>query len=70
MGATTLEQELRRLLKVEFGQTTPDGLFSLEMSSCLGVCGVAPAMMVNDEVYGNLTPGRIQEILAEKGRGA
>jgi len=70
MGATTLEQELRRLLKVDFGQTTPDGLFSLEMSSCLGVCGVAPAMMVNDEVYGNLTRGRIQEILAEKGRGA
>jgi NADH:ubiquinone oxidoreductase subunit E len=31
---------------------------------------VAPAMMVNEEVYGNLTPGRIQEILAEKGRGA
>jgi NADH:ubiquinone oxidoreductase subunit E len=38
------------------------------MSSCLGVCGVAPAMMINDEVYGNLTPERIQEILAEKGR--
>ena len=70
MGATTVEQELRRLLKVDFGQTTSDGLFTLEMSSCLGVCGVAPAMMVNDEVYGNLTPERIQEILAEKGRGA
>jgi NADH:ubiquinone oxidoreductase subunit E len=70
MGATTLEEELTRLLKVDFGQTTPDGLFSLEMSSCLGVCGVAPAMMINDDVYGNLTAGRIQEILAEKGRGA
>jgi NADH-quinone oxidoreductase subunit E len=70
MGATTLSGELTRLLKVEFGQTTPDGLFSLEMSSCLGVCGIAPAMMINDEVFGNLTPERIQEILAEKGRGA
>ena len=70
MGATTVEQELRRFLKVDFGQTTPDGLFTLEMSSCLGVCGVAPAMMVNDEVFGNLTPGRVQEILAEKGGGA
>jgi NADH:ubiquinone oxidoreductase subunit E len=38
------------------------------MTSCLGVCGVAPAMMVNDEVYGNLTPEKIQEILVEKGR--
>jgi NADH-quinone oxidoreductase subunit E len=70
MGATTLGEELIRLLKVDFGQTTPDGLFSLEISSCLGVCGVAPAMMINDEVYGNLTPRRIQEILDEKGRGA
>jgi len=70
MGGTTLGEELMRLLKVDFGQTTPDRLFSLEMSSCLGVCGVAPAMMINDEVYGNLTAGRIQEILAEKGRGA
>jgi NADH-quinone oxidoreductase subunit E len=40
------------------------------MSSCLGVCGVAPALMVNDEVYGNLTPQRIREILEEKRRGA
>lgn len=68
LGATTVVRELMRLLGVEFGQTTPDGLFTLEMSSCLGVCGVAPAMMINDEVYGNLTPERIQEILAEKGR--
>jgi NADH:ubiquinone oxidoreductase subunit E len=69
MGATTLAQELTRRLGIDFGQTTPDGVFTLEMTSCLGVCGVAPAMMVNDEVYGNLTPGKIQEILVEKGRG-
>jgi NADH-quinone oxidoreductase subunit E len=69
MGATTLAQELTRRLGIDFGQTTPDGVFTLEMTSCLGVCGVAPAMMVNDEVYGNLTPGRIQEILVEKERG-
>ena len=68
LGATTIVRELMRLLGVEFGHTTPDGLFTLEMSSCLGVCGVAPAMMINDEVYGNLTPQRIQEILAERGR--
>ena len=68
LGATTIVRELMRLLGVEFGHTTPDGLFTLEMSSCLGVCGVAPAMMINDEVYGNLTPERIQEILAERGR--
>jgi NADH:ubiquinone oxidoreductase subunit E len=68
MGATTVVQELTRQLGIDFGQTTPDGNFTLEMTSCLGVCGVAPAIMVNDEVYGNLTPERIREILAEKGR--
>ncbi len=35
------------------------------MTSCLGVCGVAPAMMVNEDVYGNLTPERIADIIAD-----
>jgi NADH-quinone oxidoreductase subunit E len=68
MGSTNIAKELIRLLGVDFGHTTKDGLFTLEMSSCLGVCGVAPAMMINNDVYGNLTPERIQQILAEKGR--
>ncbi len=59
-----------KLLGIQFGETTGDKMFTLEMSSCLGVCGVAPAMMINDEVYGNLTPQRIREILEEKRRGA
>ena len=68
MGSTPMAMELMRHLGVEFGETTRDGLFTLEMSSCLGVCGVAPVMMINDEVYGNLTPDRIQIILEEKRR--
>jgi NADH:ubiquinone oxidoreductase subunit E len=67
MGSTNMATELMRLLGVDFGHTTGDRLFTLEMSSCLGVCGVAPAMMINNEVYGNLTPERIRQILAEKG---
>ena len=70
MGSTTIAQELMNLLGIQFGETTGDELFTLEMSSCLGVCGVAPAMMINDEVYGNLTPHRIHEILEEKRREA
>jgi NADH:ubiquinone oxidoreductase subunit E len=70
MGSTTIAQELMKLLGIQFGETTGDELFTLEMSSCLGVCGVAPAMMVNNEVFGNLTPHRIREILEEKRRGA
>jgi NADH-quinone oxidoreductase subunit E len=70
LGSTTIAQELMKLLGIQFGETTGDELFTLEMSSCLGVCGVAPALMVNDEVYGNLTPQRIREILEEKRREA
>lgn len=68
MGSTDISKELIELLGVTFGHTTPCGTFTLEMTSCLGVCGVAPAMMINDEVYGNLTPERLKEIIKEKRR--
>jgi NADH-quinone oxidoreductase subunit E len=64
LGSSTISRELIKLLNIGFGATTPDKLFTLEMTSCLGVCGVAPAMMVNDRVYGNLTPERITEVIA------
>lgn len=70
LGAGTVSIELKKVLGINYNETTADGLFTLEMSSCLGVCGVAPAMMVNQEVYGNLTPERIAEIIAEKRREA
>jgi NADH:ubiquinone oxidoreductase subunit E len=65
LGSSTISRELIRLLGIGFGATTPDKLFTLEMTSCLGVCGVAPAMMINDRVYGNLTPERIAGIIAD-----
>ena len=68
MGSTEVSKELVKALGVGFGETTKDGLFTLEMSSCLGVCGVAPAMMVNGEVYGNLTPARIHEVIDDMRR--
>ncbi|ABQ46717.1 MULTISPECIES: NADH-quinone oxidoreductase subunit NuoE [Thermotoga] len=54
---------LKEILKIDFGQTTSDGLFTLEMTSCLGLCGVAPVIMVNDEYYGNMTPGRVKDLI-------
>ena len=63
LGSTTISKELMRLLGIGFGATSADKLFTLEMTSCLGVCGVAPAMMVNGRVYGNLTTERIAEII-------
>ncbi|MCX6554018.1 MAG: NAD(P)H-dependent oxidoreductase subunit E [Candidatus Aminicenantes bacterium] len=65
LGASTISRELMRLLGIGFGATTPDKLFTLEMTSCLGVCGVAPAMMVNGRVYGNLTRERIGGIIED-----
>jgi NADH-quinone oxidoreductase subunit E len=46
------------------GQTSHDGLFSLQMVNCIGACDKAPAMMIDDEVFGDLTPERVTEILA------
>jgi len=63
LGATTVLQKLIEVLGVAVGETTSDGLFTLETSSCLGMCGVAPAMMIDNETYGNLTPSRIVEII-------
>jgi NADH-quinone oxidoreductase subunit E len=65
LGSSTISRELIKLLNIGFGETTADKLFTLEMTSCLGVCGVAPAMMVNDRVYGNLTAERIAGIIED-----
>ena len=68
MGSTDISKELMKLLGIKFGETTPCKTFTLEMTSCLGVCGVAPAMMVDDRVYGNLTLERLKEIIEDERR--
>lgn len=63
MGSKSLLDYLKQILGIEENQTTPDKLFTLETSSCLGVCSEAPAMMINDKVYGNLTSEKVNDIL-------
>jgi len=63
VGAESLIDLLSTHLGVGVGQTTDDGAFTLETTSCLGVCGVAPAMMVDEELYGNLTLARIVDVI-------
>lgn len=63
MGSDNILEALEKKLNIKVGETTPDGLFTLEYTSCLGVCGVAPAMMIDDEVYGNLTAEKVSEII-------
>jgi NADH-quinone oxidoreductase subunit E len=56
---------IQEMLKIKTGQTTPDGKFSLVETNCLGWCHEAPAMVINHEVYTNLTPERVRVILGE-----
>jgi NADH-quinone oxidoreductase E subunit len=62
-GAVEILQTIQNELGIKPGEITKDQKFSLEFTSCLGVCGVAPAMMIGDQVYGNLTPEKVIEIL-------
>lgn len=66
MGSESLLNYLKKKLKIGVGETTTDGMFTLEISSCLGICGVAPALMMNDEMIGNLTAERVDAILDER----
>jgi len=65
MNADSIIETVKKTLGIEIGETTKDELFTLELSSCLGLCDIAPAMMINDEVYGNLTPSKVKKILEE-----
>jgi NADH:ubiquinone oxidoreductase subunit E len=54
-------------LGIQPGETSADQKWSLIMTSCIGICGVGPVLQVDDRVYGNVTPERVREILAEYG---
>jgi len=60
---------LRELLQVKIGETTADGLFTLELCACLGVCGNAPVMMINEDVFGDLTEAKVANIIASYREG-
>jgi len=62
-GAGDIYDKLKELLGIEGGDCTPDGRFSLDACRCVGACGLAPVMLVNDEVYGRLTVDEVEGIL-------
>lgn len=62
-GYESLRDHLCRKLGIRMGETTPDGLFTLLPVCCIGYCDRAPAMLINREVYGFLTPEKIDEII-------
>jgi NADH-quinone oxidoreductase subunit E len=66
MGSASTLDYIKEKLGIDVGQTTADGAFTLELASCLGICGVAPAIMINEEMFGKLTPERLDAILDER----
>ncbi len=68
-GAEQVLNEFKRQLKVEVGQTTPDGKFSLSCLRCVGACGLAPVIMVGEKVYGRVAPQQVKQIIAEYQEG-
>ncbi|HPA32264.1 MAG TPA: NAD(P)H-dependent oxidoreductase subunit E [Anaerolineaceae bacterium] len=64
VGGREVWKTLREELKLEANETSPDGKWTLATTSCLGLCSVGPVIIIDDDVYGNLTPDQIPGILA------
>ena len=69
-GGTAVLDAIKKELNVEVGETTKDGIFSLQEARCLGTCGLAPVMMIEGKVHPRLKPEQIPEILADYRRQA
>ena len=62
-GAQAILDKLEAVLGITDGQTSKDGLFTIQNARCIGCCGLAPAMTINEHVYGKVTAAQIPEIL-------
>lgn len=62
-GSGKIYEKIQDILQIQGGECTLDGKFSLDACRCVGACGLAPVMMINDDVHGRLTPDQVQGIL-------
>ncbi len=62
-GSEKVLDKAKEMLKIDVGQTTDDGLFSIEATRCVGACGLAPVFTVNNEVYGKATPEMMESVI-------
>jgi len=62
-GGKKIIDKLKDVLKIDVGETTPDMKFSLDVMRCIGACGLAPAITINDKVFKQVNPDRIEKIL-------
>ncbi|MCD6539364.1 MAG: NADH-quinone oxidoreductase subunit NuoE [Candidatus Omnitrophica bacterium] len=68
-GSREILEAIKKELNIEEYQTTPDKKFTIEPVSCLGLCDIAPAIMINKKLYGNLTPQKVREIIQKYKEG-
>ena len=64
-GSGDIIEKFKERLGIEVGQCTDDGKFSLEATRCIGACGLAPVLTVNDDVYGKITADDVDDILSK-----
>ena len=64
-GAGKITEKIEKLLGIKDGECTPDRKFSLDSCRCIGACGLAPVMLINDDVYGKITEDDVEGILAK-----
>lgn len=64
-GAEQVMDEIKRQLKIDVGETTADGKFSLNALRCVGACGLAPVVLIGEKVHGRVAPSDVRKILAE-----
>ena len=62
-GGKKIVERIKELLDVEIGETTKDRLFTFEVARCIGACGLAPAMSIDDQVYKQVNPDKLEQIL-------
>ena len=62
-GADKIMDAVKKEIGAEMGETSKDGLFTLQETRCLGTCGLAPVMMINDKVYGELNQKKVVEVI-------
>ena len=65
LGSATVQEELEKILRIKPGQTTRDGLFSMEVVACIGACGLAPVICINGEFHAKVTRELLKSIIEE-----
>lgn len=64
-GAAKVLEEFEKKLNIKVGETTPDGKFTIDVLRCVGACGLAPVVTINNKVYGHVTEDDVEKILSE-----